>query len=98
MNPIYILGAGNFAQEVYSEIFLQGDASKYGKFEGYIYLSKLNNPILIDEERKNSVGFTFPKDAAFVLATGVKKWRHKFIDLFTSKYALTEEHFPNWKL
>ncbi len=84
MNPIYILGAGNFAQEVYSEVFLQGDASKYGKFEGYIYLSKLNNPILIDEERKNSVGFTFPKDAAFVLATGVKKWRHKFIDLFTS--------------
>ena len=95
MNPIYILGAGNFAQEVYSEVFLQGDASKYGKFQGYIYLSKLNNPILIDEERKNSVGFTFPKDAAFVLATGVKKWRHKFIDLFTSKYAVTEEHFPN---
>ena len=81
MNPIYILGAGNFAQEVYSEVFLQGDASKYGKFEGYIYLSKLNNPILIDEEKKNSVGFTFPKDAAFVLATGVKKWRHKFINL-----------------
>ena len=27
MNPIYILGAGNFAQEVYSEVFLQGDAS-----------------------------------------------------------------------
>ena len=71
MNPIYILGAGNFAQEVYSEVFLQGDASKYGKFEGYIYLSKLNNPILIDEERKNSVGFTFPKDAAFVVGTGV---------------------------
>ena len=56
MNPIYILGAGNFAQEVYSEVFLQGDASKYGKFEGYIYLSKLNNPILIDEEMKKSVG------------------------------------------
>ena len=47
MKPIYILGAGNFAQEVYSEVFLQGDASQYGKFSGYIYLSKLNNPILI---------------------------------------------------
>ena len=71
MKPIYILGAGNFAQEVYSEVFLQGDASQYGKFSGYIYLSKLNNPILIDEE-KNEVGFAFPKEAAFVLATGVK--------------------------
>ena len=52
MKSIYILGAGNFAQEVYSEVFLQGNASQFGKFQGYIYLSKLNNPILIDEERK----------------------------------------------
>ena len=94
MKPIYILGAGNFAQEVYSEVFLQGDASQYGKFSGYIYLSKLNNPILIDEE-KNEVGFAFPKEAAFVLATGVKKWRCKFIDLFTAKYPITKEYFPN---
>jgi len=94
MNPIYILGAGNFAQEVYSEVFLQGNASEYGKFSGYIYLSKLNNPIVIDEEQ-NEAGFTFPKEAAFVLATGVKKWRCKFIDLFTAKYPITEEYFPN---
>ena len=45
MKSIYILGAGNFAQEVYSEVFLQGNASQFGKFQGYIYLSKLNNPM-----------------------------------------------------
>ena len=95
MKSIYILGAGNFAQEVYSEVFLQGNASQFGKFQGYIYLSKLNNPILIDEEMKKSVGFTFPKDAAFVLATGVKKWRHKFIDLFTSKKMNTNNNISN---
>ena len=94
MKSIYILGAGNFAQEVYSEVFLQGNASQFGKFQGYIYLSKLNNPILIDEE-ENEIGFNFPKDAAFVLATGVKKWRQKFIDDLTSVYPVTEEYFPN---
>ena len=94
MKQIFILGAGNFAQEVYSEVFLQGNASEYGEFGGYIYISKLNNPILIDLEEKEK-GFNYPKDAAFILATGVKKWRQKFIELFTSKYDLTEEHFPN---
>ena len=39
--PIFILGAGHFAQEVYSEVFLQGNASQYGLFSGYIYISKL---------------------------------------------------------
>jgi len=94
MKPIYILGAGNFAQEVYSEVFLQGNASEYGLFGGYIHLSKLDNPVLIDLEGE-SLGFNYPKEASFVLATGVKKWRHKFIDIFTSKYPKTDEFFPN---
>jgi len=92
--PIFILGAGNFAQEVYSEVFLQGDASQYGLFGGYIYISKLDNPILIDIEG-NEKGFDYPKDAAFVLATGVKKWRQKFIEIFSKKYQVNDTHFPN---
>ena len=94
MKQIFILGAGHFAQEVYSEVFLQGDASNYGEFSGYIYISKLNNPILIDLE-ENEKGFDYPENAAFILATGVKKWRQKFIELFSSKYKVTEETFPN---
>ena len=94
MNPIYILGAGNFAEEVYSEVFLQGNASEYGLFEGYIYISKLDNPILIDTEG-NEKGFNYPKDAAFILATGVKKWRQKFIEIFSKKYQVNDKHFPN---
>ena len=94
MKPIYILGAGNFAQEVYSEVFLLVNASSYGHFEGYIHFSKLDNAILTDVEGK-SKGFTYPKEASFVLATGVKKWRQKFIEIFTKKYPLDEEHFPN---
>ena len=94
MKQIFILGAGHFAQEVYSEVFLQGDASNYGEFSGYIYISKLNNPILINLE-ENEKGFDYPENAAFILATGVKKWRQKFIELFSSKYKVTEETFPN---
>ena len=94
MKPIYILGAGNFAQEVYSEVFLQGDASKYGLFGGYIHLSNLDNPILTDLEGE-SLGFNFPKEASFILATGVKKWRHKFCNIFTNRYPKTDEFFPN---
>ena len=94
MKPIYILGAGHFAQEVYSEVFLQGNASDYGIFSGYIHLSKLDNVILTDLEGE-SKGFTYPRDAAFVLATGVKKWRLKFIDIFTKRYPLSEDYFPN---
>lgn len=94
MNPIYILGAGNFAQEVYSEVFLQGNASDHGLFGGYIYISKLDNTILIDLEN-NEKGFDYPKDACFILATGVKKWRQKFIEIFTKKYPISEKHFPN---
>ena len=94
MKPIYILGAGHFAQEVYSEVFLQGNASDYGIFGGYIHLSKLDNVILTDLEGE-SKGFTYPRDAAFVLATGVKKWRLKFIDIFTKRYPLSEDYFPN---
>ena len=94
MKPIYILGAGNFAQEVYSEVFLQGNASDHGLFGGYIYISKLDNTILIDLEN-NEKGFAYPKDACFILATGVKKWRQKFIEIFTKKYPINEEHFPN---
>ena len=94
MKPIYILGAGNFAQEVYSEVFLQGNASDHGLFGGYIYISKLDNTILIDLEN-NEKGFDYPKDACFILATGVKKWRQKFIEIFTKKYPISEKHFPN---
>ena len=94
MKPIYILGAGNFAQEVYSEVFLQGNASDFGLFSGYIYISKLDNTILIDLEN-NEKGFEYPKDACFILATGVKKWRQKFIEIFTKKYPVNEEYFPN---
>ena len=92
--PKFIVGAGHFAQEVYSEVFLQGNASQYGLFSGYIYISKLDNPILIDIEG-NEKGFDYPDNAVFIVATGVKKWRQKFIKIFSKKYNLDEEHFPN---
>lgn len=86
----YILGNGGFANELYDQVFLQNPTSEI--FGGFITL-KGNEALLVSN---NGVEiFTYPVNAKFILGTGNKKWRNKFLLHFFDKYRETEEHFPN---
>ena len=92
-NNIYLVGGGHFADEVYSEVFLQGTASHYGQYAGKLHFE--DDTLIHTDLEEETTEFGYEEDAAFVLATGVKKWRQKFIDDLTSVYPVTEEYFPN---
>ena len=89
---IFILGGGHFAQEVYSEVYLQGNAKDFGEFGGYITFSEDEAMLTTKTEYKP---FSYPLDAMFILAVGIKKWRLKFIKHFTLVYERPVKYFPN---
>jgi UDP-3-O-[3-hydroxymyristoyl] glucosamine N-acyltransferase len=90
MNKIYILGNGGYAQEIFEQMFLQHNRPR--PFGGFLIL-KDDKPILISDTGVED--FTYPKSSAFLLGTGDKKWRSKFIAHFTKYYELSIDHFPN---
>ena len=89
---IFILGGGHFAQEVYSEVYLQGTAKDFGEFGGYITFSEDEAMLTTKTEYKP---FSYPLDAMFILAVGIKKWRLKFIKHFTLVYERPVKYFHN---
>ena len=89
---IFILGGGHFAQEVYSEVYLQGTAKDFGEFGVYITFSEDEAMLTTKTEYKP---FSYPLDAMFILGVGVKKWRLKFIKHFTLVYENPIKYFPN---
>jgi len=90
MAKIYILGNGGFAQEIFEQVIL-GHAVKE-EFGGFIIL-KDGEAILIGDE--GAVAFSYPEDARFILGTGNKYWRRRFLSHFTTHYQKTLQHFPN---
>jgi acetyltransferase-like isoleucine patch superfamily enzyme len=86
----YILGNGGFAQEVYDLIFLQQHSDV--EFGGYITLNE-NIPYIIS--KKGIKQFKYEDESSFVLGTGNKKWRKRFLDHFLYHYPKNKTHFPN---
>jgi hypothetical protein len=84
----YILGNGGFAQEVYDLIFLQQHSEV--EFGGYITLNE-NIPYIIS--KKGIKQFKYEDESSFVLGTGNKKWRKKFLDHFLYHYPKNKTHF-----
>lgn len=86
---IYILGNGGYAQELYDQFFVQDN----NNFGGFITL-KDDKALLINND--GVIPFDYRKEAKFMLGTGVKTWRSKFLEHFLNKYIPSEEHFPNF--
>lgn len=86
---MYILGNGGYAHELYDQFCTQENNS----FEGFVTLND-DQALLINDN--GIVPFTYPKDAQFMLGTGVKSWRLKFLNHFLDKYEATDKHFPNY--
>lgn len=89
MVQYYILGNGGFANELYDQVFLQNRLEDFG---GFITL-KSDKALLVSD--KGITNFIYPVDAKFLIGTGNKKWRSKFLLHFLDRYRETEEHFPN---
>lgn len=90
MSDYYILGHGGFANEILEQVFLQNDTDK--NFTGFVTLVA-DKAMLMSEE--GITEFKYPLNAKFIIGTGNKKWRNKFLIHFLNKYRETEEHFPN---
>ena len=86
----YILGNGGFAQEVFAQIVLSNTIET--EFGGFVII-KDDEAILIGDEGAST--FTYPIASQFILGTGNKTWRRKFISHFSKYYAQTVAHFPN---
>lgn len=91
MTYTYILGHAGFAKELYEQFIVRNNSYNFG---GFIVL-KENKAILINENEGYSE-FTYPKDANFIVGTGNKNWRSKFLTHFLDKYPATSEYFPNF--
>lgn len=89
-SELYILGNGGFAQELFEQNILRGK-DKW-TFKGFITL-KDDTAYVISEE--GILEFNYPEKAAFVLGTGNKVWRQKFLDHFLARYERNSDHFPN---
>lgn len=87
----YILGNGGFAKEVHEQVFLYNNTP--AQFGGFIVIDN-NKALLIN---KNGIEpFTYPEDSAFILGTGQKYWRTKFLEHFFAYYDINAKHFPNF--
>ena len=85
----YILGNGNFAQELFESTFIT--KNKYN-FSGFITLNG-DKAFVISEQGVQL--FDNPKEAAFVIGTQNPYWRNKFISHFKLFYKVNKVHFPN---
>lgn len=83
----YILGNGGYAHELYDQFLSNSD------FGGFIVIEK-EFCYVINDSGVNI--FNYRKDAKFILGTGSKTWRKKFINHFANHYELTEKFFPNF--
>lgn len=83
----YMLGNGGFAQELFEQLFVSDD-----NFGGFIIIKEDIAYVISDE---GVTKFLYPGNAAFILGTGNKKWRRKFIEHFTTRYEKNVNHFPN---
>ncbi len=90
INTYYILGQGGFAHEVYEQFILRSPNRLFG---GFIVLN--DNKAIIFSQTHGATEFDYPENAAFILGTGTKYWRTKFLQHFLAKYPAIEEHFPN---
>lgn len=87
----YILGNGGFAtQEIYDLIFLNKNCDT--EFGGYI---TLNGDIPYTISKKGIKQFKYEDESSFVLGTGNKKWRKRFLEHFLQHYPKNKTHFPN---
>lgn len=86
---MYILGNGNFAYELYEQIFVR-DVNRI--FSGFIII-KNDKPFVINEQGVYS--FEHEPEASFVLGTHNKYWRQLFLAYFSEHYETTSKHFPN---
>jgi len=89
MYKTYILGNGGYAQECFEQFVLGRVIEDFG---GFIIL-KEGKAVLIDDEGIND--FTYPKESAFVLGTGHRKWRKVFLEHLFKYYDQNVNHFPN---
>lgn len=87
----YILGNGGHAKEVYEQVFLHNNTPS--QFGGFIVMND-NKAVLINKEGIEP--FTYPEDSAFILGTGQKYWRTKFLEHFFAYYDINAKHFPNF--
>lgn len=86
----YILGYAGFAKELYDQVILRDSSYDFG---GFITL-KDDKAVLINENSGFS-NFSYSLNARFILGTGNKTWRHKFLSHFLKHYSATDKHFPN---
>jgi acetyltransferase-like isoleucine patch superfamily enzyme len=86
----YILGYGGFAHEIYEQFIARSSDILFG---GFIVLN--NNKAIIFSDTHGATEFTYPENVSFILGTGNKHWRNRFIQHFLSRYPATEEYFPS---
>lgn len=86
----YILGHGGFAHEIYEQFFARSTGMLFG---GFIVLN--NNKAIIFSDTHGATEFTYPENVAFILGTGDKRWRNRFLQHFLARYPATEEYFPS---
>jgi acetyltransferase-like isoleucine patch superfamily enzyme len=86
----YILGQGGFAHEIYEQFFARSSDRLFG---GFIVLN--DNKAIIFSSTHGAAQFEYPESAAFILGTGNKHWRKKFLQHFLSRYPATEDYFPS---
>ena len=63
-NNIYLVGGGHFADEVYSEVFLQGTASHYGLYAGKLHFE--DDTLIYTDFEGQSSKFGYEEDAVFI--------------------------------
>ena len=89
MYKTYLLGNGGYAQECFEQFVLGGVIQDFG---GFLIL-KNNKLIVINEEGIDD--FTYPDKSSFVLGTGHRTWRKKFLEHLFKTYDQNVTHFPN---
>ena len=74
MYKTYLLGNGGYAQECFEQFVLGGVIQDFG---GFLIL-KNNKLVIINEEGVDD--FKYPDKSSFVLGTGHRVWRKKFLE------------------
>jgi len=83
----YLLGNGGYAQECFEQFVLGGVIEDFG---GFLIL-KNNKLVLIDDEGVND--FKYQDKASFVLGTGHRVWRKRFLNHLFKIYEPDINHF-----
>lgn len=89
MYKTYLLGNGGYAQECFEQFVLGGVIKDFG---GFLVL-KNNKLIIMNEDGVDD--FTYPNKASFVLGTGHRIWRKRFLEHLFKSYEQDITHFPN---